>query len=259
MATSSKSTTKKQTATTKKTGTATRGRMPKEKEPEKEVSTAAAEIEALKAQLAEARAQVEAAKKAESETETLKKQVQELIARQDAMQRPQVIQVAADAPKVQFVWMAPVADDNVTHFGEGGVYAKITGKTGVFSVPKPDLSRLLTTAVQYYLDERWLIVTSGLDDEERDALGVNYKDGEILDRKAFMRLVEMEGEIVPLYADLCDGHKEMVAKAYHEAYAEGSEHVKREVVVELSKMAKAAGRGEDFKDIIERMNAADAE
>lgn len=244
----------KQTTGTKKTGTGTTKAKSTKTAAEKD-----AEIEALKAELAAARAEAEEAKKVQVETDVLKKQVQELIARQENMQIPQVIQVAADAPKVSFVWMAPVADDNVTHFGEGGVYAKITGKTGVFSVPKPDLSRLLTTAVQYYLDERWLIVTSGLDEEEREALGVDYKDGEILDKKAFLRLVDMEADLLPLYADLCDGHKEMVAKAYHEAFYDGSEHVKREVVVALSKMAKEAGRGEDFKDIIEAMNAADAE
>ena len=39
----------------------------------------------------------------------------------------------------------------------------------------------------------------------------------------------------------------------------GDPHVTREIVVELSKLAKKAGRGDDFRDIIEDMNAADAE
>lgn len=215
-----------------------------------------AEIAALKAELARMHEALEKQKTAESETELLKKQVKELMERQAPA--PQVITVAADAPKVQFVWMAPVADDNITMFGDGGMYAKITGKTGTFTVPKTELSRVMTSMVQYFLEERWLIITSGLTDEEREAMGVDYKPGELLDRRAFMRLVDMEDAILPLYPDLCQGHREMVVKAYHEAFADGNPHVRRDVVVELNRMSKAAGnRDGAYRDIIERMNAAD--
>lgn len=254
MATTRKTTTAKN-GTAKKTA-AKAGTQAKEPDSVPAPETSDAEIAALKAQLADMSAQLDAANKAKDETETLKAQVAELLARQEAAQKPQIITVAADTEKVQFLWQAEVADDNVTSFGDGGMYGRIIGKTGVIYVPKSDVSRILTAMNRYFLDTRQLIVVSGLTEEEREAWGVDYKEGEILDRTAFARMVELEGGILEIYPNLCEGHKEMVAKRYNEAYQAGNPHVKRDVVEALYRMAKEAGREEDFKGIVEAMNAA---
>ncbi len=173
---------------------------------------------------------------------------------------PQVIQVAAETEKVHFLWQAEVADDNVTRFGDGGMYGQIVGKTGSFYVPKSDLSRILTERNRVFLKRRWLIVVSGLDAEEREALGVDYKDGEILDKRAFSKMVDLGDELLAIYPKLCEGHKKMVAQRWAEAYEAGNPNVTRERTVKLNEMSKAAGsaRG-DFTGIIERMNAQDAQ
>lgn len=173
---------------------------------------------------------------------------------------PQIIQVAADTEKVHFLWQAEVADDNVTRFGEGGMYGQIVGKTGSFYVPKSELSRVLTERNRVFMKRRWLIVVSGLDAEEREALGVDYKDGEILDKRAFSKMVDLGDELLAIYPKLCDGHKKMVAQRWAEAYEAGNPNVTRERTVKLNEMSKAAGsaRG-DFIGIIERMNARDAQ
>lgn len=173
---------------------------------------------------------------------------------------PQIIQVAADTEKVHFLWQAEVADDNIVRFGEGGMYGQIVGKTGSFYVPKSELSRVLTERNRVFLKRRWLIVVSGLDKEEREALGVDYQDGEILDQKAFQKMVELGDKLLDIYPKLCDGHKKMVAQRWAEAYEEGNPNVTRERTVKLNEMSKAAGstRG-DFIGIIERMNAQDAQ
>lgn len=189
----------------------------------------------------------------------LMKQLAEIRAELDAAKKPQIIQLADDTAKVNFLWQAEVADDNVQVFGEGGIYGNIVGKTGTFSVPKSQLSRLMTAMNRMFIDRRWLIVLDGLDDAEREMMGVNYKEGEILDRQAFAKMVELGDQMLEIYPLLCDSHKEIVSKRYHEAYMNGDPHVTREIVVELSKLAKKAGRGDDFRDIIEDMNAADAE
>ena len=189
----------------------------------------------------------------------LMKQLAEIRAELDAAKKPQIIQLADDTAKVNFLWQAEVADDNVQVFGEGGIYGNIVGKTGTFSVPKSQLSRLMTAMNRMFIDRRWLIVLDGLDDAEREMMGVNYKEGEILDRQAFAKMVELGDQMLEIYPLLCDSHKEIVSKRYHEAYMNGDPHVTREIVVELSKLAKRAGRGDDFRDIIEDMNAADAE
>ena len=173
---------------------------------------------------------------------------------------PQQVVIASDTEKVHFLWQAEVMDDNVVQFGEGGMYGSIVGKTGNFFVPKSDLSRVLTDLNRRFLRQRWLIIVSGLTEEERDALGVNYKEGELLDRNAFAKMVELGDEMLNIYPALCEGHKMMVAQRYADAFAENSEYVTRERVVKLNAMSKREGheRG-DFIGIIERMNERDTQ
>lgn len=174
-------------------------------------------------------------------------------------QTPQVIQIAADVEKVHFLWMAPVASDNrLTIGGENSGYAPITGNFGEFVVPKSDLSRIMDGQFREWLRRRWLIVVDGMSDEERDIYGVRYQDGELLDKMAFTRMVEMEGKILDIYPKLCDGHREMIAKAYYEAYMAKSQHVKRDVVTKLNDMSIELGSEYgDFDAVLEAMNEAE--
>lgn len=173
---------------------------------------------------------------------------------------PQIVQVANDTEMVQFLWQAEVSVDNTIAFGEGGIYGQITGKTGSFYVPKRDLSRVLSELNRYFLKKRWLIVVSGLNEEEREALGVNYKEGEILDKKAFAKMVELGDQMLEIYPNLCEGHKKMVAQRYADAYHDGSPYVTRDIVVKLNEMSKTAKNQKgDFIAIIEEMNARDAQ
>lgn len=190
------------------------------------------EVEALKAQIEALKAEINAAKTAPA----------------------QIVVTAPDSgERVHLLWQAEVADDNVIEFGDGGMYGRIVGKTGSIYVPKNDLSRILDAANRLYLDRRWLIVVSGLTDDEREALGVAYKDGEILDKKAFQKLLELDqDELLEIYPELCESHKEMIAKRFYEAYASGKA-VKRDIVVALNNIAPV----EAFKAIINGMNEAD--
>lgn len=192
-------------------------------------------------------------------------QVQDMIAAAVAeamakQQAPQVIQVSADTEKVQFLWQAEVSDENVYEIGPNGMYGRIVGKTGSFFVPKSDLSRVMDAMFRLLLKKRWIIAVDGLADEEREAYGVAYKEGELLDKKAFARMVELGKDMLEIYPKLCAGHREMVAKRYHEAYLNRSQYVTRDIVVELNRMSKelgSNGKDGDFADIIEAMNAAD--
>lgn len=173
---------------------------------------------------------------------------------------PQIVQVANDTEMVQFLWQAEVAEDNTVFFGEGGLYGQVTGKTGSFYVPKKDLSRVLTELNRLFLKKRWLIIVSGLTDEEREVLGVDYKDGELLDKQAFAKMVELGDKMLEIYPNLCEGHKKMVAQRYAEAYQNGSPYVTRSVVVQLNELSKTVKNPKgDFSFIIEEMNARDAQ
>lgn len=173
-------------------------------------------------------------------------------------QAPQIIQVSADTEKVHFLWQAEVSDENIYEVGPNGMYGRIIGKTGSFFVPKNDLSRVMDAMFRLLLKKRWIIAVDGLTDEEREAYGVDYKEGELLDKKGFARMVELGDGMLEIYPKLCEGHREMVAKRYHEAYLNRSQYVTREIVVELNRMSKQFGSKDgDFADIIEAMNASD--
>lgn len=172
---------------------------------------------------------------------------------------PQIVQVSSSGERVHFVWMGEVADDNIIEFGPGGIYGRIEGKTGSFMVPKDDLSRVLTSLNRSLLEKRWLMIVSGLTEEEKQAFNVDYREGEVLDRKAFGRLVELGDEMLDIYPKLCKGHREMVAKRYYEAWGRRDRHITRELITKLNEQSKELGSAEgDFKDILLEMNAADA-
>lgn len=191
-----------------------------------------------------------------SEIDLLKEQIEELKAALTAAKNTpaQIVVAAPDSgERVHLLWQAEVADDNIIEFGDGGMYGRIVGKTGSIYIPKNDLSRILDAANRLYLDRRWLIVVSGLTDDEREALGVAYRDGEILDKKAFQKLLELDKEeLLEIYPELCESHKEMIAKRFYEAYASGKP-VKRDIVVALNNIAPV----EAFKAVIDGMNKAD--
>lgn len=164
----------------------------------------------------------------------LKKQMAEMAEEMKRMKEAQP--VAAEAPRVYFLWQAEVSDDNVVLFGDNGMYGRIVGKTGTFFVPKNELSRIMDSMTRMFLDKRWLIVVSGLDETEREAMGVNYKEDELLDRQAFRKIVEMGDEILNIFPHLCESHKEMVAKRYYEAWETKSAQIKRDTVIALYKI-----------------------
>lgn len=211
-------------------------------------------------------AEADIKKQSDAELDALREQNASLMAQMRALQeqinqlgRPQIYQVSTDSDKVHFLWQAEVSDDNVQLFGEQGMYGRIVGKSGSFYIPKNDLSRILDERTRWLIDNRWLIVTDGLTDEEREALNCNYKEGELLDKRAFAKMTEIGDEILAVYPRLCAGHREMVARRFAEAYDKGSPYVTRERVVALNNLSKRLGseRG-DFIGIIEAMNAADA-
>ena len=172
----------------------------------------------------------------------------------DQLQKPQVIVTQPDTERVHFLWMANVADDNVKSFGEGGMYGRIVGKTGNFFVPKNEMSRILDEANRRFIDNRNLIIISGLSEEEREMLGVNYKEGELLDVKTFRDIAKLPHDLlVDIYKELCEAHQNMVAERFNETYKNAG-FISRQTVLDLNSIHPSVA----FKDIIEHMNAKDA-
>ncbi len=136
-------------------------------------------------------------------------------------QQPQVVQVMADTEKVVMRWMAPVSDENVAVFGENGRYGQVTGKNGTVMVPKSEWSRFYDETMRRFMDRRWLVVLSGMTDDERTLYHCDYRKGEVLDEKGFANIFAMGDELLDVFDDLCTEHQEMVAKSFCEAAQAG--------------------------------------
>lgn len=136
-------------------------------------------------------------------------------------QQPQVVQVMADTEKVVLRWMAPVADDNVAVFGANGMYGQVTGKNGTVIVPKGEWSRFYDETMRRFIDRRWLVVLSGMTDEERMLYHCDYRKGEVMDEKGFANIFRMGEELLPYFDALCTEHQEMVARSFCEAAEKG--------------------------------------
>ena len=184
-------------------------------------------------------------------------------------QQPQVVQVMADTEKVVMRWMAPVADDNVAVFGQNGMYGQVTGKNGTVIVPKSEWSRFYDETMRRFMERRWLVVLSGMSDDERALYHCDYRKGEIMDEKAFADIFIMRDGLLDVFDDLCTEHQEMVAKSFCEAAQEGKlDESWRGLVKALN--AKNKKRYKDvpagdvrkkgmFQPVIEMLNGADDE
>ena len=227
-------------------------------ETKKKAGTTTTKKATTKAEPKPAKVEEKVADTRDDEIKLLKEQI--ALLKQQIEAKPQIVTVGPETEKVMFLWQAEVADDNVLMIGPSGMYGRITGKTGSFFVPKTELSRILDENVRSMLKRRWLIITSGITDDEREALDCDYKEGEILDKKAFAKMVEIGDEMLEIYPKLCKGHRDMVARRYAEAFENGSPYITRERVVALNNASKEIDGGKGaFIGIIETMNERDAQ
>lgn len=187
--------------------------------------------------------------------------------KQIADTNPRIIQVMADTEKVTMRFQAEVADDNVAVFGANGMYGQVTGKVGTVVVPKSEWSRFYDETNRRMIDRRWLVVLSGMSDEEREIYNCAYKEGEILDEEAFRKLLGMGRELLAVFPKLCIEHQEMVGRRFIEAWQAGKPEAQdRELIVALNEMSKESYRSAGISDarrkgifqpIIEGLNAMD--
>lgn len=182
--------------------------------------------------------------------EEVQQMIAEGVAKALAQQQPQTIvrEVSPDVEKVYLLWQADVADYNVEEFGPNGLYGSITGPSGTIMVPKNEWSRFADEKNRRHLERRWLIVLSGMTDEERVMYGCKYSDGEILDKGAFVRVLDLGEQLLTIYPKLCPSHREMVARRFVDAYYAGDARARdRELITALNRISR-----EQYKDLPEK-------
>lgn len=168
------------------------------------------------------------------------------------VQTPQVIQYSGDSEKVIMRFQAEVADDNVAEFGQGGMFGKVTGKRGTIQIPKSEFSRFYNEQTKWMMEKRWLIVLSGMTDEERELYGVKYRPGEVLDDMAFAKMLDMsDDEMLKTFPALCESCREMVARRFRDAYSKRDHRVvgRLDLVRALNRMSKEDYNGLPDNDL----------
>lgn len=168
--------------------------------------------------------------------------------------RQQMYASVPERERVNLLWQAPVMAENVEEFGPNGKYARISGPTGAFFVPKDEFFLIVDNRVRMYLERRWLIVLSGLTDEERELYGVNYREGEYLTRTAFAKLTEQGDKLLEIYPQLCPGNRKIVAGAVYQGWKEGKKTVNRGLVESLNALCRQIDPEETtFQTILREM------
>lgn len=175
---------------------------------------------------------------------------------------PSVIQVTAKEEPVTLLFLDEVSEDNTIDFGAFGV---INTVGGMLTVPKKDFfGAFMTPVVRQMLKRRELLVADGLSGEEKARCGCAYDLGEVLDRRTFDRLLDLDLEdLVRVFKALCVPHRELVAVRFASAYERGDNRVARTKVEALNQLSKGDYAGEGYSKeakrgafwgILERMN-----
>ena len=184
----------------------------------------------------------------------VERMIAEAVASAMANMTQQRIASVPEKERVNLLWQAPVMDENVQEFGPNGSYARITGPTGSFWVPKEGFFLMIDAQTRMFLDRRWLIVLSGLDEDEREIYGVNYKPGEYLTRQAFSKLAEQGDKLLEIYPQLCKGNREIVYSAVYQGWKEGNKAINRGLVEELAALCRRIDPEETtFQIILQEM------
>lgn len=161
-------------------------------------------------------------------------------------------------PMVKLIYLDSCIENNQIPIGGGRV---ITGSGRRFSVKLSDFEGVfLTPLVSLLLKKRKFIVLDGLNEEQRQQYGVDYKPGEILKNEGMFDwfLSGPVPQVKAAFADLCKEHRELVARRFMLAFENGDNRLTRdriEALNEVSKLDFEDGKGA-FTPILKAINEA---
>ena len=118
----------------------------------------------------------------------------------------------------------------------------------------------LTPLVMKLLKKRKFIVLDGLNKEQREQYGVDYKQGEVLLNEGLFNwfFTGPVNEVKAVFEDLCPEHRELVSARFLEAFEEGDNRMTRDRIEALNSVSKKDypdGKGA-FTPILEAINKA---
>lgn len=182
--------------------------------------------------------------------------MQSMVAQMLAAQQPTVVQVAAQKEEmVTLLYMGAVAEGSRVNLGEK--LGEIMGRGGTRSISKTVFFENMTPNVINRLKDRRLIVLDGLTDEERERYGVNYKDGELVSKDIYYKLLDLdENTVVSIFKKACFRHKQLIASLYGDAYNAGDNRINQPLIEKLQNASKAIDKAGMFTAILKDMAKA---
>lgn len=153
----------------------------------------------------------------ESEVKAMLADLKKEMMEEFAKTQPAVVQVAKEE-YVSLLYVGAISQGTVVNMGPLG---RFTRAGAMIDVRKKEFLNGQTMVVSKLLEKRHVIVVDGLTDDERARYGLDYKEGEVLTKKAFERLLQFsEDELCAVFTRLCDQHKGIVCKIFISEYFE---------------------------------------
>ena len=182
--------------------------------------------------------------------------MQSMVAQMLAAQQPTVVQVAAQKEEmVTVLYMGAVAEGSTVHLGDK--LGDIMGRGGTRTISKTVFFENMTPNVINRLKDRRLIVLDGLTDEERERYGVDYKDGELVSKDIYYKLLDLnEDTVVDIFKKACFRHKQLIASLYADAYNAGDNRINQPLIEKLNRASKDTDKAGMFTAILKDMAKA---
>lgn len=129
-------------------------------------------------------------------------------------------------------------------------------------VPKKEFgNKFMSNKVRKLLERRKLIVTNGLDADERHRWNVDYESGSVMDRQVFDKMLDYDvDKICGIFRLLCKEHQTTVAQRFATAYFPENggmpdNRISIEKVKALNNISKATDPNGMFTAILKKMSA----
>lgn len=153
----------------------------------------------------------------ESEVKAMLSDLKKEMMEEFAKSQSAVVQVAKEE-YVSLLYVGAISQGTIVNMGPLG---RFTRAGAMIDVRKKEFLNGQTMVVSKLLEKRHVIVVDGLTDDERARYGLDYKEGEVLTKKAFERLLQLsEDELFAVFTRLCDQHKGIVCKIFISEYFE---------------------------------------
>lgn len=163
---------------------------------------------------------------------------------------PSVVQVQSQEDMVRVLFIGAIAKGSAVDLGSWG---QIYSDGGMIDVPKRLFVSGISATVNSLLEDRKLIVVSGLDDGERERYGVLYKESELLTSEMYGKLLDYDADhLEEIYKKLCDEHKKIVARVIYSAVIDGDKRVNNNKIAKIVKIDRARGVRDTALDEIYR-------